>query len=370
MRKSLPLILLILTLILSCSKFPTGNKTDAGGSDDSGAVENGGYVPPNQPPEDEIYLFVVNSLGETISRIDLSDGSVLNNIYTTGAYPAEIEYYDQDLYVVNSGDNTLQKINLETGDSEFFEIGDYRNPAFVEFIGAEMAVTANWESGTVSFINVLSGAVVDEIPVGIGLWGMTYYSGKIYIGITNYDPVNWTYGQGRVAVINADNRTLEDSIDVSVNPGILFVDFQNELNVVCIGDYFSSFAEIYRIDPVGNTVISSYTLGGSPSYEALSQEGKVFLGSGGWLDEAYVMCYDAQSENIIYGGANPIVLSGETGAQGVAIDDEGNIYVCCFNTNHVVKMTESGQVLDIYEVGDGPQTIVYVEISGTGVWRP
>ncbi|NQS96960.1 MAG: hypothetical protein HQ591_00750 [candidate division Zixibacteria bacterium] len=316
----------------------------------------------NAPEQVAMSVYVVNSLGCTISQIDLEADTVYNDIYTTGDTPAEIQYSNGLLYLVNSSDNTFQKIDINSGNEYYTEIGDNRNPAFFEFIGGGKAAIANWESGTVSFVNLSSGIVEDEIPVGVGLWGMTYHNGKIYIGITNFDLETFSYGQGRIAVIDAGSQVLEDSIDVGTNPGILFIDHQDELNVICIGDYWSVFAEVWLIDPADNSVIDSYSIGSSPSYEALAEDGMVYLGAGGWIDEGYLLSYDSESEEVIHGGYDPMIIPDEAGAQGVAVDSDGYIYVCCFSNDHVVKMDSDGNVLETYEVGDGPQTLVYVEL--------
>lgn len=368
MLKKHIILALSAAIFLSCSDNITGPASDESG----GGANPGerGHVPDSNPPEIERYLFVVNNLGETISRIDVASGSVVNNIYTTGQVPAEIQYRDDILYIINSGDNTLLMINIVTGARRWIEIGDYRNPSHMELIGTDMAAVCNWEAGTVSFLDLAAGTVIEEIQVGAGLWGMTAYEGNIFVGVSNYNPTTWTYGQGRVAALDAAARILVDSIDVGVNPGVLFIDHQGELNVVCIGDYFSIFGEVWRVNPTTYTVIDNYHLGGSPNYEALAPDGMVYLGAGGWVNEGYVLKYDSNAESVINGGSNPIVLSGESGAQGAALDSEGNVYVCCFNTDHVVKMDASGNVLDTYAVGDGPQALVYVQREETLVWQP
>ena len=372
MLKKLIVLFAVAALLVSCSDFSTNPNVDDSGKNDAGNENPGesGYIPSSDPPDIERYLFVVNNLGETISRINVDDGTVVNNIYTTGQIPAEIHYEEDILYVVCSGDNTIQMINIRDGSSQSIEIGDYHNPSHMELIGSGTAAACNWESGTVTFVDLLNRSVIADISVGAGLWGMTYHDGRLYVGITNYNPATYTYGQGRVAVIDAASRTLLDSVDVGTNPGILFVDNQNELNTVATGDYFSVFGSVWRINISDNSVIGSYDIGGSPTHEVKAPNGEVYLGAGGWDTEGYVLKYDSGNENVIYSGNNPIVLSGEAGAQGAAVDNSGNIYVCCFNTDHVVKMSPSGTVLATYNVGDGPQTMVFVQYDNTLVWRP
>ncbi|MBC8204920.1 hypothetical protein ISS30_00680 [bacterium] len=310
-------------------------------------------------------LYVVNSLAETISVIDLETGEVFNDVFLTGITPAEIKYHDDYLYIVNSGDNTLQRIQGGGAWTEFIELGPYRNPAFMEFIGGDSLAILNFQSGTMTLVDYQQGVVLDEIPVGLGPWGMTYHEGKIYIGVSNLDMVSFVYGQGRVAKINAATFTLEDSLDVGVNPGILFVDSQGELNVICIGDYWSSFGEIWRVnltsfEPIG----SPQFVGGSPGYEAVDAEGNVYLGAGGWSGEgAVVLKYNCISEQIINDAENPILLQDEIGASGLTVDSEGNVYVCCLYSDHIVKINPEGEILETFPLPDGwgPERVLLLD---------
>jgi DNA-binding beta-propeller fold protein YncE len=193
---------------------------------------------------------------------------------------------------------------------------------------------------------------------------MTYHNGKIYVGITNYNPIDYTYGQGRVAIIDANSRTLEDSIEVSTNPGIIFVDLQEEVNVVCTGDYFSVFGEVWRIDPQSGAVIGHFTLGGMPISERLSVEGKVFLAGGGdWATQGFLLEYDAQTETVLHGGDNPIVIPDKSSIMDVALDSQGRIYLASFSSDEILQLDPvSFAITNSYKVGDGPQKMVLVNI--------
>ena len=316
---------------------------------------------PAAPAEISNVLYVVNNLGETISLIDLDTDSVFNDIYTTGGSPAEIDFANGSIYVVNSNDNTTQKIDVYSGNSYFISLGEYKNPSHFEFIGGGKIAVSNFVSGTVQFIDDETGYIEDEIEVGNGIWGMVFHAGKLYVGITNiiWDPFG--YGQGQVAVIDADSRSVIDIIDTGINPGILFVDAQDEINVVCIGNEWDGIeSEIYRINPDDNSIAGSFFLGGNPSFAAMNNDGIVYL-PGGWGENSYLLSYDSNSESIIHGGGSAQTIPGNSGAQGITLDSDGNLYICCFMSNTVVKIDADGNILHTYDVGDGPQTIVYVD---------
>ena len=371
MLKKFTYLLLFVFFAVSCSNFST-NPPEIGDEDNSNTPDDPGNSGPNINSPADIFrqVYVLNGTGETISLIDLNTGIVQNDIFTTGAVPSDIYYKQDNLYIVNSGDNTIQIIDTQSGVSNVIELGDNRNPSHLELYGDNMGAVSNWVSGTVSFIDFSTNTVVAEVSVGAGLWGIAFDEGKIFTGITNYDPGSWSYGQGYAAILDASSYSVLDSIPVGTNPGILFVDSQNELNVVCTGDYFSTFGEVYRCDISDYSVIDSYEIGGSPSYESVSEEGIVYLGAGGWVDEGYVISYNSVSEAVLHSGSDPIILAGEPGIQGLTIDDEGYIYACAFNTDHLVKFDSDGNVIETFTVGDGPQTAIYVEYESTHVTMP
>lgn len=314
-------------------------------------------------------LYVVDGLSETISAIDLANDSVYQNIDTTGIWPGEMEYHNGWLYLVNGGSNTLQKtsvIDLGQIISYYTFLGYDRNPVFFEIFNGHFAAISNWKSGTVSFLELNTGVLIEEVFVGAGAWDILFYEDRFYVGVSNYDFVNWSYGSGQLVVIDDQNFMIDTTLNIGVNPGPMFIDQQGELNVVCIGDYFTSFGQVYRIDPDDDTIIGSFNIGGSTGYAAMDNAGIVYLSGTDWLtNSSYILTYDSNTESVIHGAGNPILISGEsnTGYMGMAFDSEGSLYVCCFNSNHVVKIDGTGQVLETYDMGDGagPQSLVYVQ---------
>ncbi len=314
-------------------------------------------------------LFVVNGLAETISAIDLETDIVYNGIDTTGTWPGEMEYHSGWLYLVNGSNNTLQKTYVNGSDAAltyYAFLGYDRNPVFFEVFNGHYAAVSNWKSGTVAIVELNSGALVEEIFVGAGAWNLLYYNDKFYVGVSNYDFAAWSYGQGQLKVIDAQTLEIDTVLNIGTNPGLLFIDQQGELNVVCIGDYFTAFGQIYRIDPDNDTILGSFDIGGSPGYAAMNSAGLVYLaGTDFMTNSSYILTYDSNTETIVNGAGNPILIAGETntGYMGMAIDGEGSLYVCCFNSNNVVKIDAAGQVLRTYDMGDGagPQSLVYME---------
>ena len=318
---------------------------------------------PAAPTDTLNAVYVVNSLGESVSLIDLDTDSVYNDIYTTGQAPSEIEYHDGTLFVVNSTSNSFQSIDIGADSSHAIELGAGRNPAYFAFIDENRVAVTNWQSATVTIVDLAAGAVETEIPVGNGPWDVLYHDGRLYVGVSNIDYSTYAVGQGQIFVINSEDYSIEDTIDVDDNPGRIFLDQQGEINVVCIGDYFITWGTVVRIDPADNTLIGSFPLGGSPGYAAMDEDGIVYITVWEWTGNSYLMTYDSNTETVLHDSANPITIPGyAAGLQGLTIDKDGNIYVCCSGGfNQVLKIDAGGNLLNTYDVGDGPQTIVYAE---------
>ena len=319
---------------------------------------------PVAPTEISNVLFVVNGLGETISLIDLDTDSVFNNIYTTGQVPAEIEYHDGNLFVVNSTSNSFQRIDVNSEISYFTELGIDRNPSFFAFTDDDKVAITNWQSATVSILDLSSGVVETEISVGNGPGDLLYLDGRLYVGVSNIDYVTYAAGQGQIFVIDTEDYIIEDTIDVDNNPGPIFIDQQGEINVVCTGNHFTTWGTVVRINPADNSIIGSFPIGGSPGHAVMDESGVVYLSVWEWItDTAYLMSYDSNTETVIHDAANPLTIPDYTTAlQGLTLDKDGNIYVCCSGDfNKVLKIDSDGNLLQTYDVGDGPQTIVYVD---------
>jgi len=77
--------------------------------------------------------YVINTSGETLSKINLTTGVVDNDILTLGSdvycYPNQIVVRDTLAYVVNSGTHEIQIIDLKSEATvDFIDIGDGTNP--------------------------------------------------------------------------------------------------------------------------------------------------------------------------------------------------------------------------------------------------
>ena len=311
--------------------------------------------------------FIVNNLAETLSRIDLETGEVQNHIVVLGNTPNQVAYHNGNLYVLNSISADMQVIDPSSYQVTFdipLPVGS--NPYSMEFQG-NYAYVSGWISGRVYRVNLTTHLVDDDVEIGGFPEGILFYDDSLYVAQTGFNPDDFSYGQGRMAVIDVSNLLLVSEVNVGKNPQSIIASPDGILHVVCTGNYVDVSGSIYVLNPFSGSVIDSILIGGQPVSGAVWRD-TVFLAAGGWVDEGYVYSYNAQTHQIIRGPSNPILVG--LGAAAVAIDSLGFVYSCNFGNDTVTKFNTSGQVLATYGLGDGPQAIVILDDRTTGAADP
>jgi DNA-binding beta-propeller fold protein YncE len=302
-------------------------------------------------------LVVINGLAETLSSVNLETGVVSNNIQTLGLVPNQVFIdnagrRDGIAYVVNSSSHDLQLIQLEpVALLKTISMGADRNPYSLEFLNDSLVVVSNLLANTISKVNTQTGSVVNEFAVGVAPQSMVYHQDELFVCLTAFDFVNFTYGQGHLAVVDPEVDSVITTIDVGMNPQSLVLDYEDQLLVLCTGDFFSVFGMIYVVDPSTWTVIDSVATGGSPGQIALSPNGHAYIAAGGFSGNGEVYVFDSHTHTMVRNSANPIAVG--TGSLGTASDIYGNAYSCNFSVDQVSRI--AGVTVDnTYALGDGP----------------
>lgn len=302
-------------------------------------------------------LYVINGLSETLSRVNLETGAVTNNIQVLGLVPNQVYIDNVDrrdgiAYVVNSSSDDLQLVQLDpVALLNTISLGADRNPYSLAFLDDSVVAVSNLLANTITEVNTLSGIIDTEYVVGMAPEGMAYHNGELFVCLTAFDFNTFVYGQGQVAVVDPDSDSVVATIDVGTNPQSVLVDYQNEILVLCTGDFFSSFGMIYVIDPATHAVTDSIATGGSPGHMALAPNGMVYVAAGGWVGNGEVYQFNADNNTLVRGSGNPIPVG--TGAVGMATDIFANAYSCAFSVDQVNRMVDSAVNLN-YALGDGP----------------
>jgi len=309
--------------------------------------------------------YVVNSLAETLSIIDLETGQVTNHAVALGEAPNQAAYHDGFLYVVNSISADIMKI--DPADRQivaeiYLAIGS--NPYYMAFSENHCFVTG-FVSGAVYRIDLSTNVIDGQTDVGGFPEGIVYADGLVYVTQTYFNPDDYSYGQGMVSVINASTMSVEGQFEVGTNPQWISKSDIGELHIVCTGNYFDILGSVYIYGPAEGEIVDSVNIGGTPASLAISPLGIGYLAAGGWEDEGLVFAYDIDSREIINGPGNPIETG--LGVTCVAVDSLGFLYSTDMGDDTITKMSSSGGYLGNFSVGDGPVFLTIVDDAVLGI---
>jgi len=259
--------------------------------------------------------FVVNSGSETLSKIDFSTGEVDNSFCVLGWMPNRVELTQDYAYVVNSGDNNVQKIDLETGQTdELIFIGLTTNPYDI-IICNEYAYVTGSLSNKVYKIDLNTDEVVANLSVGGNPAGMAVLNGKLYVGNTDYAN---SYADCTVSIIDLSSFSITNTVSTEVNPQFLAA-IDGNIHISCGGDWGSVTGKICVLAPATEEIIEIINIGGPISNFAVSPDDVVYVGDGYGYN---LYAYHAVDFSIIYDSGNPFTPGGSM----VAANDD-NLFV-------------------------------------------
>jgi len=315
--------------------------------------------------------YVANTLGETLSRIDLTSGQVDHNIVVLGSdvnsAPNQVIVRDTMAYVINSTTDELQCINLLTETTVgYVTFPSGSNPYAMAFYDDRYAyVTLLWNN-SLAKVDVDTRQIVREDSIGISPGGLVIHDHKAYVGITAVSD-EYVYGQGKLAIWDCRADTLITCYNVGTNPNSLAVDGGGDIHVLCTGDYFSDFGISYIISGAADVVSDSLPLGGSPGSIAIGPDNYAYCAAGGWVSVGNVFVYNAGTREILYDSSRPLLVT--KGCMAVApFQDSTVMAIGFYDTVQVVNVHGGGSIK--YAVGDGPVFADYNYRPGdiTGDW--
>ncbi|MFH1686154.1 MAG: hypothetical protein ABIE70_01375 [bacterium] len=300
--------------------------------------------------------YVINTSGESLSKINLATGQVDNDILTLGSdvfsYPNQIIVWDTLAYVVASGTDEIQIIDLGSETTAgFISTGSGSNPYWMAIYDQQTAYVTLWVSGELVKVDLAGRSILDAWPIGDSPEGVMIHDHKVYVAVTAFNQSTYLFGQGKLVVFDALSDSVIAEIPVGKNPQYLARDSFGRIHVVCTGDYFSTFGIIYVIDPDQEAVIDSMPIGGSPGNISIGPDDMAYIAAGGWVGDGNVYTYDAAGLTPLHNSQNPLVV--DSGCMMVVTYQDSSCFVGSFED--FVKPTDSsGAVLDAFAVGDGP----------------
>lgn len=312
------------------------------------------------------YAYVVNTTGETLSKINLADGTVHNNFVTLGSdilsYPNQIIIRDTLAYVVASGTNEIQIINLNTETtSDFIEMPMYSNPYWMDFYDLRYAYVSLLFNNSVALVDVINKTVVGEIPVGNGPEGVVIADGKIFVANSAYNFSTGGYDPGTVSVVDIASGTVVNTINTDLNPQMLCLDDSGYIHVVCTGDYAGVTGRINVINPTSETVVASFAVGGYPAQISIGPDNISYVSAPDWTFNSRVFTYNAATYEIYHDSDNPLTVGVNT--NGLCLFQDTTCFTASFDDT-VRVIDSSGTYLHKYPVGDNPLTMDFNYMPG------
>lgn len=306
---------------------------------------------PNSPGSS--LLFVLNTLGQTLSVVNLDSNTVTQNVATLEQYPNQVVCDSGKVFAVNSGTATVQIFNAnDYSVVGKILVGDGTNPMCVAISGNKAYITCLL-TDEVKLADLSTRQIIKSIHVGHGPTGILIANGKAYATNTNLTIAGQTvaYGPGSVSVIDCTTDMLIDSIAVGLDPQALAIGPDGYVHVVCTGDYGAVQGSISVINQTSRLVVATIPIGGAPGAIAFSRSGIAYVGA---TSGTGVARYDGKTFAIIDSSSHPLL---GRGGSAVAADARGYVYVAVFSTDLVLKLDNSGAVVATYPVGSGPQSI-------------
>lgn len=297
--------------------------------------------------------YVVNGLSETLDVIDLESGSVSSNVTPLGLWPNHVIYHEDNIVVVNSGYNNLQIIDPQTYQTVgAVEFGSYHNPYYSCGLTGGRVAVSHYLDNSVSLVNINTLQEEASIPVGLKPEGLVQVGDQLFVTITNMFGDRET---GKVYVIDLTTDTVSNQINVGDNPQWIGVGQDGNLHVVCTGNYYSSWGEVYVLDPYTHQILNTVYLGSSPGTWAMLPSGVAYLGALIWGSGGHLLAYDTNTYQVIHNETNPLEVGG--GVLGVIAGEDNRLYICMTENDQIKVMDQNETIIATYNVGDGPQSI-------------
>ena len=286
---------------------------------------------------------VVNALANpelgistSLSIVDLDEPdierAVENEIIPLGLYPNDIEIQSHLGYVVNSGNDNVQIVDLRNRvNLGTIPIGEGTLPQKIAFASGSKAYVTCSGTNDIRVVDVKGRSVINTIPGGLKPAGITIINDKAYVTNSAYEVDGWdvTYKDSSVTVIDIRTDTVLTTIDVPTNATGITNDGESKVLVISTGDYAAILGKLVIIDANRDEVEKVVNLRVTPGFSIVinSLNHAFFTGGVGIFstNDLGLMVYDIEREKWIRDRNH--ALENFAGGSGLAIDGNDNIYV-------------------------------------------
>lgn len=316
------------------------------------------WPPPGSTPGPPQVL-VVNTLSETISRLDLATGAFTVQAAVAGTWTNRVTAAANGtvFLVADSGSNEIALLDAtDLRRLGGIDVGPGANPWLAGEVDARRAVASNWLQGSLRVLDLATGEPDVAIPTTTpGPEGFVVLGETVFVACTNYQGAEGTFGEGRLEVVDLAGGRVIASIPVGTNPQDVVRGPDGMLHVVCTGNYSESVpgrADV--VDPALHALAATVPLDGAPGRIAAGPDGAMWVAghAGG------VQRYDPFTRARLEDPADPALQA--AGLSALAADPAGGrVYVTAFEDDLLLAVdAASGMVADAWIAGDGPVDVL------------
>jgi hypothetical protein len=198
-------------------------------------------------------IWIANSGSNTVTKLLAATGMAVGT-YTVGSNPTGVAFDGANIWVANSASDTVTKLLAASGAV----VGTYAVgivPIGIAFDGANIWVT-NSGSNTVTKLLAATGELVGTYSVGTDPWEIAFDGTSIWVANSGEDTGN------TVTKLLASTGALVGTYTVGTGPGGVVFDGAN----VWVGNYTDG--TVTKLRAATGEVLGTYPAGGSPAYIA------------------------------------------------------------------------------------------------------
>ena len=310
-------------------------------------------------------LYVINTLGRTLSALDLENGTMTQDLVALGQMPSHILAREAELLVLNSSPAELTLFDgLTLTVTGQVALPEGSNPYQMAIHGDRILVTLLM-ADQVAVVDPVRREVLGLIPVGKAPQGILVTAERAWVANTGGYP---DYAGSSLSCIDLRRNEVFAELPLPANPQVVREGPDGRLYVLCSGAWGGNSGAVAVIDPAaaaGPAVVDTLHFGGYPVDLLVRPDGIALLSEWGDLENGFVYQFDIHSGRIGADASRPWRVG--RGAMRFYHDARtGETWICAFDQDAVQKIdARSGAVLDTWPTGDGPNDMVILEaVSG------
>jgi len=319
---------------------------------------------------DRVYLF--NGSGDVGTLSKIQDGQINNDFMSVGMWPNDMKYFDNKIYVVNSGNNNVQVIDEPTlTNLGAIEVTANSNPMNIAFANGKIYITNSYGTG-IDVVDQVSQDIITTITLTDALGGsdaIISVGDFIYANKNKYywdaGSSSMVYEMETIVKIDPTTDTIVSELEVGVNISKMLVDDDNELHILCTGNRDDIYGYAKVID-LNTFTLNSETieLGSQPGSFVMDSNGMVYVSISGFNPDysafGGIMKYNSITNEVINDSSDLLFESETSGILDIAIDRLDRCFFSLFSDNELVVLEADGTIFTSFVTGNGPQGVIFV----------